>query len=157
MRTRIIHSHGSLFWTYRAANSSIFIVVCPSQEYIFTGSIVPILSKLLAAGGMRSVGEREVKPYSVVRVETSKMANALADAENEAPPSDSEDELDEEPNKPEMVVAEPLVGGKEDAGKGVARKMAGKIGSSVFRGIITKVSSHLSFLLVSPAVAFPGV
>ena len=92
-----------------------------------------------------------MKPYSVVRVETSKVNEALADAENEAPreeSSDSEDELEEEPNKPEMVVAEPLVGGKEDVGKGVARKMAGKIGSSVFRGIITKVSSYpsLSFL-----------
>ena len=42
-----------------------------------------------------------------------------------------------------------LAGGEEDCGQGVARKMTGKIGASVFRGIIVKVSLPLVQALLS--------
>ena len=93
---------------------------------------------MLAAGNISTNPDREVRPYSIVRVETSANTD---NAENEASPeqsSDSEHEQ-EQSSEFEIVKADPLVGGEEDYGKGVARKMAGKIGASVFRGIITKV------------------
>ena len=92
---------------------------------------------MLVAVGSKG-GDHEKKPYSVVRVETSAALLANATDGPEGPQEESSDSEDEEPNAPDKVVAEPLEGGKEDCGKGVARKMTGKIGASVFRGIITK-------------------
>lgn len=104
------------------------------ESYVFAGAIVPILNKLLVAAGTVLLRE-DFKPYHVVRVETSN-ANTLpgtTEASMEET-SDSDSELDEQ----KRVVADPVVGGKEDIGKGVAREMTNKIGSSVFRGIVTK-------------------
>jgi len=117
---------------------------CPGrhkESYIFAGSIVPILNKMLASGNI-STSDRERKPYRVVRVEK---ANAQPSADNtekdasEEQSSDSEGELEvEESLELEILEAKPLAGGEEDCGKGVARKMTGKIGSSVLRGVIGK-------------------
>ena len=104
---------------------------------------MPILNKLLIASGTISDDDgNKSKPYSVVRVETSSIL-ANTDSEKDAfqeDLSDSEDEGQEESSEPfEMVVAEPVEGGQEDLGKGVAHKNE-KIGSTSFRGVITKVS-----------------
>ena len=81
------------------------------------------------------------KPYSVIRVDTSN-ALANANASDETSESDSEDEANKEPDKGfEMVEAEPVEGDQEDVGKGVAHKND-KIGSTVFRGVIKKVSHY---------------
>jgi len=116
---------------------------CPGrhkESYIFAGSIVPILNKMLASSGTISTKGDHAKPFRVVRVETSNSLDNADDTEKDVSQeesSDSEDEL-EESNESEMVVVDPAVGGKEDIGKGVARQMTDNIGASVFRGIITK-------------------
>mmetsp|Transcript_6956 Transcript_6956/g.13000 ORF Transcript_6956/g.13000 Transcript_6956/m.13000 type:complete len:341 (-) Transcript_6956:736-1758(-) len=119
-------------------------------SYIFAGSIVPILNKMLITlGSMTSHNSYEKRPFRVVRVETSNSSSNMNDAGKEAPQdesSDSDDEV-EETDKTEMVVVNPVLGGREDTGKGVARK-SDKIGACVFRGNITKVmksdmSQHL--------------
>ncbi|KAL7535756.1 hypothetical protein ACHAXR_006716, partial [Thalassiosira sp. AJA248-18] len=110
------------------------------ENFIFAGSIVPILNKMFAAGNISSRLEGEAKPYSVVRVETSAGASSNTDTEKDASRDepDSEDEPEEEETREsEMVAAEPVVEGEEDIGKGVAHTN-GKVGSTVFRGEITK-------------------
>jgi len=109
---------------------------CPGrhkESFVFAGSIVPILNKLLASASI-SVDVFQSKPFSVVRVETNS-ANTEKEASQEEL-SDSEDEP-KVPNLSEMVVVDPVVGGKEDIGKGVARQ-SDKVGKCVFRGEITK-------------------
>jgi len=108
-------------------------------SYIFAGSIVPILNKMLisSGGSMTSHNSYEKRPFRVVRVETSNSLSNKDDAGKEATQdesSDSEDEV-EEMNKTEMIVK--LCGGREDIGKGVARK-SDTTGACVFRGNITK-------------------
>jgi hypothetical protein len=116
-----------------------------SQCYIFAGSIVPILSKILKAGGIQCDSDREAKPYRVVRVDTSKVPAEVDNIEKEGAQSgddncDSDGELQVgQALEHATIEVEPLVGGEEDVGKGVARKMTGKIGASVFRGLIVKV------------------
>lgn len=94
---------------------------------------------MLVSGGFDGDLKHEAKPFRIVRVETSNTdANGADNAEKE--PSQEPSPESEEPSECKNVEAEPLVGGEEDCGKGVARKMTGKIGASVFRGIIVKVS-----------------
>ena len=115
------------------------------QCYIFAGSIVPILNKILIASGVQADSEREAKPYHVVRVDTSKVPADVDDIEKEgAQPGHDSQDSDEKQGIGQAiehvtVEVDPLVGGEEDVGKGVARKMTGKIGASVFRGLIVKV------------------
>ena len=119
---------------------------------------------MLVASGTISTKGDHAKPFRVVRVETSNSLDNADDTEKEASQeesSDSEDEL-EDSNQSEMVVVDPVVGGKEDTGKGVARQMTDNIGASVFRGIITKVSSwflsgswHPSIFLLHTAQPHP--
>jgi len=111
---------------------------CPGrhkESYIFAGAIVPILNKLLVSSGHSSMVEREQKDFNVVRVDTG---NGTEETPLES--SDTEDELEVcgISSNVEKVVIDPVVGGKEDIGKGVARQMTDKIGASVFRGIIAK-------------------
>ena len=111
------------------------------QNYIFAGAIVPILNKMLKAAGVQTGTEREhdYKPYRVVRVDTSKPADNNDDeaSHQEDAGQDSDEELEISPLA--KIEVDPLVGGEEDVGKGVARKMTGKTGASVFRGLIVKV------------------
>ena len=80
-----------------------------------------------------------------MRVDTSAEAdnddNAVAQTgvSNDNEESDDELEISQPSSKHLGIVVEPLVGGEEDIGKGVARKMSDKIGASIFRGQITKV------------------
>jgi hypothetical protein len=95
----------------------------------------------MPAGGSRSgvhtgtEREHDYKPYRVVRVDTSKPAD-----NNDDEASHQEDASDEELEISPLakIEVDPLVGGEEDVGKGVARKMTGKTGASVFRGLIVK-------------------
>jgi hypothetical protein len=111
-----------------------------SQCYIFAGSIVPILNKILKASGIHIKSDFEAKPYRVVRVDTSK---APADVDiivrdDTQPGGDDELEICR-PVEPTPIKVDSLVGGEEDVGKGVARKMIDNVGASVFRGLIVKV------------------
>lgn len=97
---------------------------------------------MLSAGSIPTRHEHEAKPYSIVRAETS---NALANADDNEKEASQEQSSDSEDEPEELVdldtvEADPLIGGEEDYGKGVARKMIDKIGASVFRGTIIKVS-----------------
>ena len=101
---------------------------------------------MLVSGGFDGDLKHEAKPFRIVRVETSSTdANGADNAEKEPsqePSPESDDSASrDDPSECKNVEAEPLVGGEEDCGKGVARKMTGKIGASVFRGIIVKVSN----------------
>ncbi|KAL7545543.1 hypothetical protein ACHAWF_008893 [Thalassiosira exigua] len=110
---------------------------CPGRHkkaYIFTGSIVPILNKLISSAGQCAMRKEEgYKPYRVVRVE----ANMAGSPET---PEEELEEVEGSHNLPKArtIAPDPVFGGKEDVGKGVAREMTGKIGSSILRGNITK-------------------
>jgi len=115
---------------------------------------------MLVSAGTIIRGFQEFNPYSVVRVETSNASANEDDDENE-----TEDVVDandtEEMLTSETAAAEPVVGGEEDIGKGIARRMTDKIGSSVFRGKITKVNTAVYqrgtnfFLFFLPSAEFP--
>ncbi len=83
--------------------------------------------------------EHSYKPYHVVRVDTYDPSdnNDNETAQQQKTNQDLDDELEISP--PAKIEVDPLVGGKEDVGKGVACKMTGKVGASVFRGLIVKV------------------
>jgi len=138
--------------------NEIYQFSCPGrhmESYIFAGSIVPILNKMLASGNI-TTSDREAKPYRVVRVETSNTsanADSTEDEASQEQSSDSEDEM-EESRELEMVEADPLVGGEEDHGKGVARKMTGKIGASVFRGVLVKYKDDDEYEDCDPSGTF---
>lgn len=114
------------------------------QSYVFAGAIVPILNKMFKAAGLGH-GDKWSKPYRVVRVDVSGNADDADnadDAEKEKTArddesSDSEEEQEERGAPKKKVVVDPVEGGKEDVGEGVAR-LSDKVGSSVFRGVITK-------------------
>jgi hypothetical protein len=122
-----------------------------AQSYIYAGAIVPILDKFMKASGYHG-GEKERRLFSVVRVDTSAEAdnddNAAAQTgvSNDNEDSDDELEISQPSSKHLSIVVELLVGGEEDIGKGVARKMADKIGASIFRGQITKVRNNMTLL-----------
>ena len=97
---------------------------------------------MLSAGGFASDLSHDAKPFRIVRVETSSTDADADSTEKEASqgsPSSKSEDGEEKSSEFEMVEAGPLAGGEEDCGKGVARKMTGKIGASVFRGVIVKV------------------
>ena len=120
------------------------------QSYIFAGAIVPILDKFMKASGYHG-GEKERRLFHVVRVDTSAEADNDDNAEaqtgvsNDNEESDDELEISKPSSKHLSIVVEPLFG-EEDIGKGVARKMADKIGASIFRGQITKVRNNMTLL-----------
>jgi len=123
-----------------------------AQSYIFAGAIVPILDKFMKASGYHG-GEKERRLFHVVRVDTSAEADnnddnaeAQTGVSNDNEESDDELEISKPSSKHLSIVVEPLVGGEEDIGKGVARKMSDKIGASIFRGQITKVRNNMTLL-----------
>lgn len=103
---------------------------------MFTGSIVPILNKMLKAGNIPTTSKWQSKPYRVVRVDTSNAALDL-DEKEKTPQQQGQEELSdtEDDQDREAVQAKPLIGGEDDHGLGVARPFAK---TSIFRGIITK-------------------
>ncbi|KAL7553446.1 hypothetical protein ACHAWF_017186 [Thalassiosira exigua] len=112
------------------------------KAYIFTGSVVPVLNKLIASAGECAFSKDEGQnAYRVVRVETS-TTNDSANTSNANPEVPEEELSDVEgehnPKKAKAFVPDPVVGGEEDVGQAVAREMTGKVGSSIFRGQITK-------------------
>jgi non-ribosomal peptide synthetase component E (peptide arylation enzyme) len=119
-----------------------------AQNYIFAGAIVPILDKFMKASGYHG-GEKEKRLFHVVRVDTSAEADNDNNAAAQTGVSDNNEESDDEleisqpSSKHLSIVVEHLVGGEEDIGKGVARKMSDRIGASIFRGQITKVRNMM--------------
>jgi hypothetical protein len=109
------------------------------QCYIFAGSIVPILNKILSASYIQGDSERETKSYRVVRVDTSKVPVDVDEIEKEGAQSSDGKQGIGQAAEHATIEVDSLVGGEEDVGKGVARKMTGKIGASIFRGLIVKV------------------
>eukprot|EP00984_Skeletonema_dohrnii_P005973 scaffold2118_cov125-Skeletonema_dohrnii-CCMP3373.AAC.2 len=104
------------------------------ESYVFAGSIVPILNKILIAGKYRgSDNENAKKPFNVVRVEVSNAAELNSDMIQQ--PSSPEQIQD---GDDEMLQADPVVGDEDDIGKGVARELVNKTSKVRFRGAITK-------------------
>ena len=127
--------------------SELYQVSCPGRHketYVFAGSIVPILDKMLIAGRyFGSDNDNAKKPFNVVRVEVSNAAELNADMPQQ--PSSPEQVQD---GDDEMHQADDVTGDEEDVGKGVAREITNKTSKVRFRGIITKYhdndkNSHL--------------
>jgi len=128
-------------------HSEYYQMSCPGrhkESYVFAGSIVPILNKLLIAGRYNGGDDdNRKKPFNVVRVEVSNAAELNADMIQQ--PSSPEEIQD---GDVEMLQADPVVGDEDDIGKGVARELANKTSKVRFRGTITKYhdndkNSHL--------------
>ena len=117
--------------------SDQYQVSCPGrheESYVFAGSIVPVLNKILKAGRYYKDSEKTKKPFMVVRAEVSNAAELNADIiPQQAPSPDHGGDSDDE-----MLIADPVTGDEEDIGLGVARELANKTSKVRFRGTITK-------------------
>lgn len=109
-------------------------------HHIVAGSIIPVLNKMLKAGGLGLDDEEEL--FRIVRVEQT---SGAATARSTSILHELDDPFDE--------TSDPSAGDDIKVGRGVAREMK-TLGGSVLRGVVEKVSSCLEFCLISSGLDY---